>query len=204
MLFHNEGLVILLLFLIYLLELLLDLHLVLLQVRHLTEPRLARHRFVLNLVEEVGDAVVVFFLLALALFALLRHSVRALRLVFVDCKSVEDLPTALEGTLHEPELAQLVAVDHDVGQSEVVLATFLVTLEGGLVVRLLHERMDRANLLGGGFAGRAPPLVVVFLQAVLANGLLAALALNGLDGEHLAIVAGQHGKDLSLAGIKWF
>jgi hypothetical protein len=204
LLFHNEGLVILLLFLIYLLELLLDLHLVLLQVRHLTEPRLARHRFVLNLVEEVGDAVVVFFLLALALFALLRHSVRALRLVFVDCKSVEDLPTALEGTLHEPELAQLVAVDHDVGQSEVVLATFLGTLEGGLVVRLLHERMDRANLLGGGFAGRAPPLVVVFLQAVLANGLLAALALNGLDGEHLAIGAGQHGKDLSLAGIKWF
>lgn len=51
-----------------------------------------------------------------ALFALLRHAILTLGFVFVDREAVKNLVASFEWALHKSELANFVAVDHDVGK----------------------------------------------------------------------------------------
>lgn len=104
-----------------------------------------------------------------AIIAPLWLAVFALRLVLVDRKAIEELVAVSEGALDRPEVANLLAVQHEVFEGDVCLAALLGAVEGGCVVHLLHEGVngiyDAAEL---AFAGAALSLIRRLLDAAQA------------------------------------
>lgn len=189
---HEAVLVLVAHFLLCLLDLGFKFHVRLLQVGHLLEPGRLEHCFIFDFEQQLRDAVVILREFALTLFALLRDAVLALALVSVDRESVVDLTAALEGTLDQTELANFIAVVHQLRQGNVVLAALLGALERGSLVRFLHKWVDRLLFFCLRLASGTSSCVVVFFETSLTNGLLAPLALDWGQRQHLAVRAREH------------
>ena len=142
----------------------------------LLKPYLFWHSFILDLVLQCWNAVVILIQLAVTLQTFLRHACWTLTFVSINRKSIKNLPTVLKWTHNQSELAHFVAVDHNWVNSEVIFATLLWTFKRCSVICLSDKWMNGSISIYYYFASYA--LLFILFKTRLTDGLLALRALN--------------------------